>query len=186
MLRGGPTLTLRMSAGALQTLPRINEPPPSLGGGFVFISPLRGQQRFRNGCVSEFDETATGWQQRCSDWQPSDAVECLLRVDISGLSEAQRKSAVESIAVQTQASLNLTLGPLLRIVSGWTGDGLPPLPKTIDVSVDYLRSGKPRETFARAHVQKAGRRVVHVHVAAWQDAQDRPIAMMRGNFLMPD
>ncbi|MEM7506044.1 MAG: PaaI family thioesterase [Pseudomonadota bacterium] len=89
----------------------------------------------------------------------------------------------------TGAFLELTAQVQLgwnEIVTGWAGQGVPPLPKTIDISVDYLRSGKPRETFARAHVQKAGRRVVHVHVAAWQDAQDRPIAMMRGNFLMPD
>ncbi|MEM7742605.1 MAG: PaaI family thioesterase [Pseudomonadota bacterium] len=61
----------------------------------------------------------------------------------------------------------------------------PPLPKTIDITIDYLRSGRPRDTFARARVQKAGRRVAHVHVEAWQDARDRPIAMLRGNFLMP-
>lgn len=61
----------------------------------------------------------------------------------------------------------------------------PPMPKTIDVTVDYLRSGRPRETFARAHVQKAGRRVAHLHVQAWQEERARPIAMLRGNFLMP-
>ena len=60
----------------------------------------------------------------------------------------------------------------------------PPMPKTIDITVDYLRSGRPRETFARARVQKAGRRVAHVHVEAWQDMRERPIAMLRGNFLM--
>ncbi|MEM0943344.1 MAG: PaaI family thioesterase [Pseudomonadota bacterium] len=62
----------------------------------------------------------------------------------------------------------------------------PPLPKTIDVSIDYLRSGRPRTTYARATVQKRGRRVANVHVTAWQDERDRPIAMLRGNFLMPD
>ena len=61
----------------------------------------------------------------------------------------------------------------------------PPLPKTIDITIDYLRSGRPRETFSRARVQKAGRRVTHVHVEAWQDSRERPIAMLRGNFLMP-
>ncbi|MEM0989519.1 MAG: PaaI family thioesterase [Pseudomonadota bacterium] len=61
----------------------------------------------------------------------------------------------------------------------------PPIPKTIDITIDYLRSGRPRDTFARARVQKAGRRVAHVHVEAWQDARDRPIANLRGNFLMP-
>jgi len=61
----------------------------------------------------------------------------------------------------------------------------PPFPKTIDVTIDYLRSGRPRETFARATVQKAGRRVANLHVEAWQDSRARPIAMLRGNFLMP-
>lgn len=62
----------------------------------------------------------------------------------------------------------------------------PPMPKTIDITIDYLRSGRPRETFARAKVQKAGRRVTHVHVEAWQDLRSRPIAMLRGNFLVPE
>ncbi len=61
----------------------------------------------------------------------------------------------------------------------------PPWPKTIDITIDCLRPGRPRETFARARVQKAGRRVAHVHVEAWQDSRERPIAMLRGNFLMP-
>ena len=61
----------------------------------------------------------------------------------------------------------------------------PPWPKTIDITIDYLRSGRPRQTFSRARVQKAGRRVAHVHVEAWQDSRERPIAMLRGNFLMP-
>ncbi|MEO0621913.1 MAG: PaaI family thioesterase [Pseudomonadota bacterium] len=62
----------------------------------------------------------------------------------------------------------------------------PPMPKTIDITIDYLRSGRPRESFARANVQKAGRRVVHIHVEAWQEERARPIAMLRGNFLMRD
>ena len=61
----------------------------------------------------------------------------------------------------------------------------PSMPKSIDITVDYLRSGRPRETYARATVQKAGRRVAHLHVEAWQDSRVRPIAMLRGNFLMP-
>ena len=62
----------------------------------------------------------------------------------------------------------------------------PALPKTIDLAIDYLRRGRPRETFARTRVQKAGRRVAHLHVEAWQDEHARPIAMLRGNFLMPE
>jgi uncharacterized protein (TIGR00369 family) len=61
----------------------------------------------------------------------------------------------------------------------------PAMPKTIDITIDYLRPGLPREVFARASVQKAGRRVANLHVEAWQDSRARPIAMLRGNFLRP-
>ncbi|MEM7269132.1 MAG: PaaI family thioesterase [Pseudomonadota bacterium] len=62
----------------------------------------------------------------------------------------------------------------------------PRPPKTIDLTVDYLRSGRPRDAYARAIVQKAGRRVANVRVEAWQDSRDRPIALAHGHFLMPD
>ena len=75
-----------------------------------------------------------------------------------------------------------TGGPQADAVAAGT---FPPWPKTIDITIDYLRSGRARETFSRARVQKAGRRVAHVHVEAWQDTRERPIAMLRGNFLMP-
>ena len=61
----------------------------------------------------------------------------------------------------------------------------PAFPKTIDITIDYLRPGLARDTYARATVQKAGRRVANLHVEAWQDSRSRPIAMLRGNFLMP-
>ena len=34
----------------------------------------------------------------------------------------------------------------------------PPLPKTIDFTVDYLRTGLPRDAYARARVNRVGRR----------------------------
>ncbi|MEM8754013.1 MAG: PaaI family thioesterase [Pseudomonadota bacterium] len=62
----------------------------------------------------------------------------------------------------------------------------PKPPKTVDLTIDYLRSGRARDAYARAFVQKAGRRVANVRVEAWQDARDRPIAAAHGHFLMPD
>ena len=62
----------------------------------------------------------------------------------------------------------------------------PKMPKTIDLTIDYLRSGRARDAYARAHVEKAGRRVANVRVEAWQDSRDRPIAAAHGHFLMPD
>ena len=68
-----------------------------------------------------------------------------------------------------------------RIAAG----SFPPFPKTIDITIDYLRPGRPRETFARAKVRRTGRRVANLQVEAWQDSRSRPIALLRGNFLMP-
>lgn len=63
---------------------------------------------------------------------------------------------------------------------------LPPLPKTIDFTVDYLRSGLPRDAYARARVNRSGRRYASVHVEAWQDNRARLFAQATGHFLMPD
>lgn len=62
---------------------------------------------------------------------------------------------------------------------------LPRLPKTIDFTVDYLRSGLPRDAYARATVSRAGRRYASVRVEAWQDNRDRLYAQAAGHFLMP-
>jgi acyl-coenzyme A thioesterase PaaI-like protein len=60
----------------------------------------------------------------------------------------------------------------------------PPLPKTIDFTVDYLRTGLPRDAYARARVNRSGRRFASVHVEAWQDNRGRPFAQATGHFLM--
>lgn len=57
-------------------------------------------------------------------------------------------------------------------------------PRTIDVTVDYLRPGRQHTTFARARVQKAGRRIASVHVEAWQEDPARPVAALRGHFML--
>jgi len=59
------------------------------------------------------------------------------------------------------------------------------LPKTIDFTVDYLRSGLPRDAYARARVNRSGRRYASVHVEAWQDNRARLFAQATGHFLMP-
>ena len=58
------------------------------------------------------------------------------------------------------------------------------LPRTIDVTIEYLRPGRARATFARAEVVKLGRRIVNVHVEAWQDARASPVAALRGHFML--
>jgi uncharacterized protein (TIGR00369 family) len=58
--------------------------------------------------------------------------------------------------------------------------------KTIDIGVDYLRSGKPTDTYARARVIKVGRRIANVQAEAWQNERSQPIAAMHGHFLVAD
>lgn len=59
-------------------------------------------------------------------------------------------------------------------------------PKTIDIGIDYLRSGKPVDTFARARVVKIGRRVANVQAEAWQGDRHQPIATLHGHFMTPE
>ncbi len=61
----------------------------------------------------------------------------------------------------------------------------PRLPKTIDFTIDYLRSGLPRDAYARATINRSGRRYASVHVEAWQDNRSRLFAQATGHFLMP-
>jgi len=58
------------------------------------------------------------------------------------------------------------------------------MPRSVDVSIDYLRSGRPMDTFARAHVNRVGRRIANVQVEAWQEERARPIAALRGHFML--
>lgn len=61
------------------------------------------------------------------------------------------------------------------------------LPKTITLTVDFLRSGKPLETLVLATVVKHGRRVASVHVRAWQEDEAAPIATATVHLLvMPE
>lgn len=70
-------------------------------------------------------------------------------------------------------------------VSQLEAGDLPRLPKTIDFTVDYLRSGLPRDAYARASIARSGRRYASVNVLAWQDNRARPFAQANAHFLMP-
>jgi uncharacterized protein (TIGR00369 family) len=57
-------------------------------------------------------------------------------------------------------------------------------PRTIDVTIEYLRPGRALTTYARADVRKVGRRIANVHVEAWQEARAQPVAALRGHFML--
>ena len=58
------------------------------------------------------------------------------------------------------------------------------LPRPINVTVAYLRSGRPVDVHARASISRAGRRVAHVMAEAWQDDPGQPIASLTAHFLL--
>jgi len=56
------------------------------------------------------------------------------------------------------------------------------VPKIIDFSLDYLRAGQYRDTYAKCQVWRQGRRVANVAITAWQSTQSEPIATARAHF----
>jgi uncharacterized protein (TIGR00369 family) len=80
-----------------------------------------------------------------------------------------------------------TLGALLESAAIfqllWSAETVV-LPKTITITVDYLRSAAAVDTFARGVIVRHGRRVANVSVEAWQDDRSRPVATAHAHFLV--
>jgi acyl-coenzyme A thioesterase PaaI-like protein len=58
------------------------------------------------------------------------------------------------------------------------------LPKIVTITIDFLRPGRPVDTFAQGLITKQGRRIVNVGVDAWQEDRARPIARAQVIFLV--
>jgi uncharacterized protein (TIGR00369 family) len=58
------------------------------------------------------------------------------------------------------------------------------LPKPVDITIDYLRPARAVASFAAATLARQGRRVVNVHASMWQDDEAKPVAALRGHFLL--
>ena len=56
--------------------------------------------------------------------------------------------------------------------------------KPITVTVDYMRGGISRDTYAQAVVERLGNRIANVEAFAWQADREKPIASARINFLL--
>ena len=81
----------------------------------------------------------------------------------------------------TAALLELTAGG--QVALSWPRLRLP---RPINVTVAYLRSGRPADVHARARISKAGRRVAHVLAEAWQEDEAQPIASLTAHFLVAE
>lgn len=80
-----------------------------------------------------------------------------------------------------------TLGALLESAAIfellWRSETLV-LPKTITLTIDFLRPAGPRDTHARGIVTRHGKRVANVRVEAWQDDRASPVASAHAIFLV--
>lgn len=62
--------------------------------------------------------------------------------------------------------------------------GVAAPPKPIGLTINYLRSGRALDSFARVSIVKQGRRVVAFEAQAWQDDAHKPIATAFGHFML--
>ena len=58
------------------------------------------------------------------------------------------------------------------------------LPKTITITIDYLRSGLAQDTYATAIISRQGRRVANVRAFAWQADRSSPVAIAHAIFMV--
>jgi uncharacterized protein (TIGR00369 family) len=108
--------------------------------------------------------------------ETADGIECVLpfHVDLIGNT---RLPAIHGGVIGSF----LEMTAIFRLIAE---SGLENVPRPISFTIDYLRSAGPRETRARGEIFKLGRRISHVHVIAWQEERDRPVAAANGKFLM--
>jgi len=58
------------------------------------------------------------------------------------------------------------------------------VPKSIDFSIDYLRSAHAEDSWASCAVERLGRRVAQVQIRCWQSDPAKPVALARAHFLL--
>ena len=63
-------------------------------------------------------------------------------------------------------------------------DYLPHPPRPINLTIDYLRQGHAKDTYARATITKMGRRMCSVQAEAWQDEKTKPVTTLMAHFMV--
>ncbi|MEK6638902.1 MAG: PaaI family thioesterase [Pseudomonadota bacterium] len=56
--------------------------------------------------------------------------------------------------------------------------------KPINVTVTFLRGGRDHITYARATIERLGRRIANIDAVAWQDDPTKPIATAQMNVML--
>ncbi len=63
-------------------------------------------------------------------------------------------------------------------------EGDKPRIKPINATVTYMRGAKEKTTYARATIERLGRRVANVEAVAWQDDPETPVAVAQMNVML--
>ncbi len=58
------------------------------------------------------------------------------------------------------------------------------VPKIVDFSIDFLRTGRPTELYGQCEIVRQGKRVANVLMTAWQEDRSKPVAVARAHFLL--
>jgi uncharacterized protein (TIGR00369 family) len=56
--------------------------------------------------------------------------------------------------------------------------------KPVNVTVTYMRGATEQTTFARATIERLGKRVANIEAIAWQDDPAKPVAMAQMNVML--
>jgi acyl-coenzyme A thioesterase PaaI-like protein len=62
--------------------------------------------------------------------------------------------------------------------------GVAAMPKPIGLTINYLRSGRALDSYAKVTIVKQGRRIVAFEAQAWQDDPTKPIASAFGHLML--
>ncbi|MBL8917542.1 MAG: PaaI family thioesterase [Myxococcaceae bacterium] len=154
----------------------------------------RGRLRDKARPVTTSIQSLIASARRSGDWKPVlDAVPYFRFLGVGlrerdGRLEAHMAFSDHLVGNPTIPALHGgTLGALLEAVAQcevlYRAESVV-LPKTITLTIDYLRSGKPVGTTATATVLKHGRRVATVQARAFQDDPNAPIAVATVHLLV--
>jgi uncharacterized protein (TIGR00369 family) len=64
------------------------------------------------------------------------------------------------------------------------GEDDRPQIKPVNVTVTYMRGATEQTTYARATIERLGKRIANVEVMAWQDDETKPVAMAQINVML--
>lgn len=56
--------------------------------------------------------------------------------------------------------------------------------KPVNFTATYMRGAVEQQTYARATIERLGKRTANIEAIAWQDDPDRPVATAQINFLI--